>query len=82
MKKLRLLYDKFYDFRKVKPREFTQCVVLWQGSSGKEYVTFGIYEGPERGFYILGGHLDIDVVRYWTDIEVLGKLEGLPLHSK
>lgn len=76
--KIRLSYDTFYDLHTVRPPEYVQCILMVRRSDGTERVTFGIYEGRERGFYdVMGGHWDVSYFDYWTNIQLCGKLVEL-----
>lgn len=75
--KMRLSYDTFYDLQKVIPQGYAQCILVRRRSDDKR-VSFGIYEGSERGFYdVMWGHCGTTYFDYWTDIELCGKLAEL-----
>lgn len=66
---MRIVFDDFKDFKKEKPETFDTCLIFWKGSSGKEYITIGIYYEDKKSFHDgIGASLDEEEVIKWCHV--------------
>ncbi len=66
---MKVTFEHFKDFKEEKPETFDTCLILWKGSTGKEYLTVGIYYEDKKTFHDgIGASLEEDLVMKWCNV--------------